>query len=259
FVNQALERRPLLSPAAVVAAPAETTGVQYRALRDAVRSAGISRIHVVAKSLAACVGSGVPVDHAPSTLVLDLGAGVTEIAVISAGMVTLARSLPYGGIDLDEALRRYLRRRAGIQLTRAAAEDIKLRVGTLDPAQVKQDLNLLDVLPPGADTSISPGDLATVLAEAVEPIVEEVRWILEQLSPREWGDIETGGAMLCGGGALLRGFAQLLSTQLGLRVAVAEDPLGATVLGLSAIAGDVKSLSLDGEHVVSMGLSSSLY
>lgn len=259
FVSQALDRRPILSPAAVVSAPAESTGVEYRALRDAIRAAGISRIHAVAKSLAAGVGGGVPVDHAQSILVVDLGAGITEISVMSSGMLSLARSLPFGGVDLDEALRRCLRRHAGVQVSRAAAEDIKLRIGSVDPALAKDTLDLSGMVPSGVEAKIAGSDLAAVLAEAFEPIVEEVQWVIEQVAPKEWAEIEPNGVLLCGGGALLRGLPELFASRLGIRATVAEDPLGATVLGLSAIARDMKSLSADGEHLVSMGLSSSVY
>jgi rod shape-determining protein MreB len=259
FVSQAMERRPLLSPAAIVSAPAETTAVQHRALRDAVRAAGLSRVHVVAKSLAAAVGAGVPVEQAQSVLTIDLGAGVTEIGVASGGMLTMARSLPYGGIDLDERLCRHLRRYAGIQISRAAAEDIKLQVSAVDPTLARNSLNLSGMMPPGVEFKMAASDLAVFLAEAVEPIVEEVRWVIEQLAPKQRAEIEESGAVLTGGGACLRGLPELISTQLGIRVRVADDPLAATILGLASIAKEAKHLSIDGEHNVSLSLTSAVY
>lgn len=259
FVSQALERRPLLSPTAIVSAPAEATGVEYRALRDAVRAAGLSRVHVIAKSLAASVGAGLPMDHSQSVLVLDLGAGLTEIGVVSSGMLTVARSLPWGGVDLDEALRRYLRRAAGIQISRAAAEDIKLRVGTVDPAQAKDSIDLSGMITPGVQAKVTAPDLAVALAESLEPVIEEVRWVIEQLAPRQRAEVEHNGAVLSGGGALLKGLPELLSAHLDIRMTVAEDPLSATILGLSAIASDMKRLWMDGEHMVSVSLSPSIF
>lgn len=253
FLPQALERRMLISPPAVVAAPLETTGVQFRALRDAVRAAGVSSVHVVAKSLAASVGAGVPVDHTESVLAIDLGAGLTEVAVVSMGVVTWGRSIPVAGVDLDEALRRFVWRQTGLLLSRAAAEDIKLRVGAVDPSLAGDVAEIGSAVEAG-DNSIASGDVAVLLAESLEPIFDEIQWGLDQLPPRQREEIARNGAVLTGGGALLKGVSQLFSARLGLRTTVAEDPLSATILGLAAIADDVASLSPDGEQTVRIGL-----
>ena len=128
FLRRAMPTRPIFSPTALVSAPAETTGVEYRALRDVLRAAGISRVYSVPKSLAACIGAGLPLEHPDSVLVIDMGAGVTEVAVVAMGMATASSSVCMGGNDIDEALRRYLWRTAGVRLSRASAEDIKLRL-----------------------------------------------------------------------------------------------------------------------------------
>lgn len=254
YLRKAMPNRPLLSPGAVVSAPAETTSVAYRALRDAVRSAGLSRIYPVPKSLAAAVGSGMSLDHPESVLVVDLGAGITEISVVGMGMVTATRSMLFGGQDLDEALRRYLWRSAGLRLTRASAEDVKTRVGAVDPGLTSNSMDLSALAPPGMEARVHTGEMAGVLAEAFDPLVDEVQWVLEQLAPRQREEVQGNGGLLTGGGALLKGLPELMSSRLGIKVVVAEDPLSATILGLGAIAADIKNMGLDEGRLMRMGL-----
>lgn len=254
YLRQAMAQRPLFSPAAMVSAPVETTGVAYRALRDAMRAAGISRVYPLPKSLAAAVGAGLPLDHPESVLVIDLGAGITEIAVVAMGMVTAGCSMTFGGIDLDEAVRRYLWRTAGLQLSRAAAEEVKTRVGAVDPALAGNSMDLSAMAPPGVEAKVSASELAGVLAEALEPLVDQAQWVVEQLAPKQREEIAVNGGLLTGGGALLRGLPELLSSRLGLRLVVAEDPLSATVLGLGAIANDIKNMAFDEGRLLRMGL-----
>jgi rod shape-determining protein MreB len=246
--------RPVFSPTAVVAAPAETTGVEYRALRDVLRAAGISRVYSVPKSLAACIGAGLPLDHPESVLVIDLGAGVTEIAVVAMGMATASSSMSTGGIDIDEALRRYLWRTIGVRMSRASAEDIKLQVGSTDPAMVDDTLDLSALTPPGVESKVSARELAGVLEERMEPLIDEVSWVLGQLGPKQQSEIHGNGGVLTGGGALLRGLPEMLSARLGIRLVPAEDPLSATVLGLSAVASDIKNRAFDEAKLLRMGV-----
>jgi rod shape-determining protein MreB len=254
LVGRAVQRRSLLSPAAVVSTAAQCTGVERRALVEAVRAAGFSRVYPVAKSLAAGAGAGLPITGEESLLVIDLGAGVTEIAVVAMGMATVVRSVPVGGIDLDEAVRKYLWRQAGIQVSRAAAEDVKLHVGAVDPALCSNSLDLSALGPPTMETKISAADLATVLADALEPVLDEAAWTLEQLAPRQRSEIAARGGVLTGGGALLKGLPELLSRRLGIPMSVAEDPLGATLLGLGAIAAELRPMPPDAERLVHLSL-----
>jgi rod shape-determining protein MreB len=254
FLRRAMPTRPVFSPTAVVAAPAETTGVEYRALRDVLRAAGISRVYSVPKSLAACIGAGLPLDHPESVLVIDLGAGVTEIAVVAMGMATASSSMSTGGIDIDEALRRYLWRTIGVRLSRASAEDIKLQVGSTDPAMVDDTLDLSALTPPGVESKVSARELAGVLEERMEPLIDEVSWVLGQLGPKQQSEIHGNGGVLTGGGALLRGLPEMLSARLGIRLVPAEDPLSATVLGLSAVASDIKNRAFDEAKLLRMGV-----
>ncbi len=239
FVRRALERRPVFSPQAVVAVPAEISEVGRRAVRDALRAAGVSRVFAIPKSLAACLGSGLPAEAPDSRLVIDMGAGITEVGVVSMGMLTAARSIPLGGADLDEAIRKFLWRNLGLALSQAEAEQIKLHVASVDPAQAGNSLDLSSLLPPGRTTSIESADIAGVLAEALEPLADEIAWTIEQLGAKQRQEVQANGAVLCGGTALLRGLADLLSSRLALRVFVAEDPLSATILGLGAVASEL--------------------
>jgi len=241
FIRRALDRRPLFSPHAVVAVPAELSGVGQRAVRDALRAAGASRVYAIPKSLAASLGAGLPVDGPESRLVIDLGYSGAEVGVVSMGMLTAARSIAYGGRDLDEALRRFLWRAAGLSISSAEAEQLKLRIGAVDPAQVSNNIDLSALAAPGVNVRVHPGELATVLAEALEPLLDEIQWTIEQLGAQQREEIRSNGGILCGGGALLRGVAELFSRRLGLPMVPADDPLSATILGLGAVASELSA------------------
>lgn len=254
FLRRAMPSRPVFSPTALVSAPAETTGVEYRALRDVLRAAGISRVYSVPKSLAACIGAGLPLDHPESVLVIDLGAGVSEIAVVALGMASVTSSMALGGLDIDEAIRRYLWRALGLRLSRASAEDVKLRVGSADPATTDETLDLSALAAPGADLKVSGRELAGVIQDRLEPLVDEVQWLLGQLTPKQQSEIQAKGGVLTGGGALLRGLPEMLSARLGIKVVAAEDPLSATVLGLSALVSDIQNRAFDEARLLRMGV-----
>ncbi|MBC7287487.1 MAG: rod shape-determining protein, partial [Armatimonadetes bacterium] len=206
------------------------------------------------KSVAAGIGAGIALSAQESTLVIDVGAGVTEVAVVALGMATVVRSVPFGGVDVDEAIRKFIWRRAGITLSRAAAEDLKLRVRAVEPALAGNDLDLSEIGPPSVDTRIDAAEVALVMAEALEPLIDEVAWVVEHLAPKQRAEISQNGGVLTGGGALLQGLPQLLEARIGVPLRVAEDPLAATVLGLRAIAGDLKHIPLDGELRVHLGI-----
>ena len=204
-----------------------------RVVRDALRAAGASRVYAVPKSLAASMGAGLPMNGAESRLVIDLGAGITEIGVVSMGMLTAARSIAYGGRDLDEALRRFLWRAAGVSISSAEAEQLKLRIGAVDPAQASNSIDLSALAAPAVDVKIQAAELAAVLAEAVEPLIDQIQWAIEQLGAQQREEIRRNGGVLCGGGALLRGIDKLLTKELGVPAYPVDNPTTCVVEGAS--------------------------
>jgi len=255
FIRAALGRRMILfSPAVVVAAPVGTTSVQRNALVTGLRAAGAGPTYVVPKALAAAVGARLPVAGVESHLIVDAGAGATDIGVLSMGTVTAGSTLRYGGDDIDNAIIRAVRRAQGVRMDSASAEEVKIRVGSVHP-----DLGQDKVTVNGTAANNNGGaePLAIVLQgaselllKAVMPIVNEVAWVLEELPPKQRAEVEQAGLTLTGGCALLRGLPELLSHHLGLPVTVAKDPLSCTILGIESIIADLGALTLEGRRFV---------
>ena len=253
FVQMALGRRPIIGPTILAAHPPQITPVEMRALTDAIHAAGGGQIPTVQSGLAAAVGAGLAVDGNTSHMVVDIGAGSTDISIVSLGLVTAGVSLRYGGDDLDEAIARAVKWSQGAKITRATAEEVKVRAGSVDP-------NLTpEIMPVSAPSTNGNGgnkmsadvvveDLSDILGRALRPIVAEISWVLEDLQPRQQQEIAEAGIILCGGTALLRGIDTFVADKLNIPVRVATDPMSCTILGLEAILKNIGALSLDGRR-----------
>ncbi len=253
FIRQALGHRPLFSPAVVVAHPATATGVELQALRHSLAAAGAGQMTMVQKPLAAGLGAGLPLHSEESYLVIDIGAGATDIGVFSNGLVTAGHTVRYGGDDLDEALVRAVRRRRGLRITRSAAEHIKQQTGSVDRSSNPAVVPVDDVITVEEKQHLDSYDIdiawvPQVLTEAFQPLIEELDWIIANLPDSSRRQVERGGMVLTGGCALLRGLDELFRERLQLPVAVAPDPLSCTILGLESILNDLGALSLNGRR-----------
>jgi rod shape-determining protein MreB len=255
-IRAALGRRPLWRTTIVASSTSHATEVEKRALHDALREAGGGQIYLVPKSLAAGIGSGLLVDDAAARIVLDVGAGTTEIGVISMGAVVAGASLHYAGDDFDEAIRRSVKRKENLPISSTTAEELKVQAGAVAPDLAREPVRLQGLFP-GTDQSQSSQaiitDIPEILARAVGPIVGELRWIIEELPPERRADVMQNGIVLTGGCALLRGLDALMASKLGVPVVVAKDPLSCTILGLEAILEDLGRLSLQGQRYVRTG------
>ncbi|MBM3497927.1 MAG: rod shape-determining protein [Armatimonadetes bacterium] len=256
FMRQALGRRPLLfSPAVVVAAPLDASAVQRNALTHSLRAAGAGHTDVVPKALAAAIGARLPVAGVESRVIVDVGAGATDIGVISMGAVTAGCTLRYGGDDIDQALVRAIRRSQGVRVDPVSAEEVKIRVGSVHPdlGQDRVTLNGTSTNGNGGSepTSIVVQGASELLLKAVLPIVGEIAWVLEDLPPKQRAEVEESGVTLTGGCALLRGFPELITHHLGIPATVAKDPLSCTILGLESITADLSALTLEGRRFAS--------
>lgn len=255
FIRQALGRRPLLfSPAVVVSAPLGATSVQRNALTTGLRAAGAGQAYIVPKALAAAVGARLPVAGPESRLIVDIGAGTTDIGVISMGAVVAGTTLRYGGDDIDQAVVRAVRRTQGARLDPASAEEVKIRVGSVHPdlGQDKVTVNGATTNPNGGPepTAVVVQGASELLLKAVMPIVDEVSWVLEELPPKQRMEIEQTGITLTGGCALLRGLPEMISHHLNIPATLAKDPLSCTILGIESIVADLRALTLDGRRFV---------
>jgi rod shape-determining protein MreB len=252
LVTRALGRRPWLHPHVVASCPAEMTPVQARALHDSIHNAGGGQITTVFKPLAAALGAGLTAHDEESVLVVDIGGGSTDVGLVSAGLLTHNRTVPFGGQNLDEALIRAVRRETGLLLDRLTAENIKEQVGAVSGANGAGTYSVRareeDSPEAGAPQDLDISQVPEILGEAFEPLLEELKWAVDSLPQAVQQDLAAGGVLLTGGGALLRGVEELVREALQLPVGVATDPASCTILGLEAIIRDLPALGLAGRR-----------
>lgn len=233
FLASARSQWSLLKPRVIVGVPSGITEVERRAIRDSIEGEA-REVRLIDEAMAAAIGSKLPVTEAAASLVVDIGGGTSDVAVISLKDVVYAVSVRQGGDTMDEAIINYLRRRHHLLIGEATAERVKKTVGC---AHQDFDQHEIEVkgrsLTTGAprSTVISGMEVREAIQEVVGSIMAAVRQALENTPPELCGDIIASGISLCGGGALLRGFDKRISEELGIKVAVCEDPLSAVVEG----------------------------
>lgn len=222
------------SPRVVVCVPYQATKVERKAIRDSVLGAGASHVYLIHEPMAAAIGAGLPVDEARGSMVVDIGGGTTEIAIISLSGVVYAESVKVGGDRFDEAIVAYIRRNYGSLIGEATAERIKQEIGTAYPGGEVREIdvrgrNLAEGIP--RSFTLNSNEILEALQESLAAIVQAVKATLEQSPPELASDVAERGMVLTGGGALLRDLDKLLSEETGLPVIVAEDPLTCVARG----------------------------
>ncbi len=251
FIHRALGRRPWLPPQIVASCPSEITPVGLRALQDSLHAAGGGHVVTVLKPLAAALGAGLTANNEETILVVDIGGGSTEVGIFSAGLVTAARTIPFGGENLDQALLRAVRRDSGLRLSEAQAEQIKEQIGAVNGWSGAPSLSVTtsseDAAEPPAPHDLDAARVPRYLAEAFEPLLNELLWTVETFPRNVQHELTQGGVVLTGGAALLRGVEELVRNTLHLPVGVATDPVSCTILGLEAIMRDLPALALGGK------------
>jgi rod shape-determining protein MreB len=233
FVDQVRPSR-LLRPRMVVCVPSEVTGVERRALEDAAVRSGARRVYVIEEPMAAAIGADLPVNETSASMVVDIGGGTTDVAVISLGGIVTAKSVRVGGDEIDEAVIAHVKSEYSLLLGERSAEDIKVAVGSAFPLSEEtttrvRGRDLVSGLP--KTVTISSQEVRRAIEGPVLQIVELVRATLDVCPPELAGDILDNGVTLTGGGALLRGLDERLRHELGVPVRVADDPLRAVVRG----------------------------
>ncbi len=234
FINQALRGSLFSRVRMVVCIPAGITEVESHAVYDAAKQAGASDIVLVEEPMAAAVGAGLPVADASGSMVVDIGGGTSEVAVISLGDIVTAQSIRTAGDDLDEAIINYIRRKHNLLIGERTAEQIKIEIGSAKPYENETSIeikgrNQVDGLP--KNVVISSEEVREAMADPISQIIDTIRVTLEKTPPELSSDIIERGITMTGGGALLRGLAELIAEETGIPVTVAANPLDCVVLG----------------------------
>ncbi|GIO04917.1 rod shape-determining protein [Brevibacillus reuszeri] len=236
FINQAQKNQGLFSrrPNVMVCVPSGITAVEKRAVEDATKQAGAKEAHTIEEPFAAAIGADLPVWEPTGSMVVDIGGGTTEVAIISLGGIVTSRSIRVGGDEMDGAIMQYIKRRYNLMIGERTAETLKLEIGSAIAPEEAENVDirgrdLVSGLP--KTLSVSSTEIAEALAETVAAIVEAVKVTLEKSPPELAADIMDRGIVLTGGGALLRNMDRLLAKETGMPVHVAENALDCVAIG----------------------------
>jgi len=235
----------LRRPRVVIGIPSGVTEVEKRAVQDAVINAGARQAFLIEEPMAAAIGSRLPVQDAQGSMIVDIGGGTTEIAVLSLGGVVISKSLRFAGDEMNENIIQYARDTLNLLLGPRTAEDIKIKIGSAYPlpeplfAQMR-GRDLVTGLP--KEVTVSDTHIREAIAQSVHTIVDSIKMVIEEIPPEIISDIMHRGIILAGGGALLRGLDQLLMEVTQIPVSVADDPLTCVVRGTGIVVEDLETL-----------------
>ena len=245
FIQKIHNRKALVRPRIIICVPFGITEVEKRAVKESAESAGAREVHLVEEPMAAAIGAGLPIGEPTGNMVVDIGGGTTEVAVISLHGIVFSKSVRVGGDKMDEAIVQYIKRKYNLLVGERTAEQIKIEIGSAHPLDepISMEVKGRDLVEGVPKTLLlSDEEIREALSEVVAAIVETVRVALERTPPELSADIMDRGIVLTGGGALLKRFDKRLAVETGLPVFIAEDPLSSVVLGTSKMLTDFKLL-----------------
>jgi rod shape-determining protein MreB len=234
FIRKVVDGKSFVRPRVLVGVPSGVTEVEKRAVIDATIQAGAREAYLIEEPMAAAIGAGLPVDEPTGNMVVDIGGGTTEVAVISLGGIVTSRSIRIGGDEMDEAIVQYTKRAYNLLIGERTAEDVKISIGSAIAPEKEESYelrgrDLVSGLP--KTVVVTSSQIQQALSEPVAGIVEAVKITLEKTPPELASDIMDRGIVMTGGGSLLRNLDQLLSHETGMPVYVAEDALSCVALG----------------------------
>jgi rod shape-determining protein MreB len=237
--------RKWVRPRVVIAVPSGITEVEKRAVKESAAHAGAREVYLIEEPMAAAIGVGLPVQDAAGNMIIDIGGGTTEVALISLSGIVFSRSVRVAGDELDEAIAGYMKRAYNLMIGERTAEEIKIKIGSAYPMEKEVGMevkgrDLVAGLP--KTLTITSQEVREALLEPISTIVESVRVTLERCPPELSADLVDRGLVLAGGGALLRGLDRLLQEETGLPVHIAEDPLSAVAEGTGRALSEIKFL-----------------
>jgi rod shape-determining protein MreB len=246
FIRKVHRRRYLVrGPRVVICVPSGITGVERRAVKESTYNAGASRVHIIEEPMAAAIGAGLPVSEPTGNMVVDIGGGTTEVAVISLGGIVTSQSIRIAGDEVDAAIISYVKKEYSLMLGERTAEEIKIAIGSAFPAGDDSHAeirgrDLVTGLP--KTIVVSSEEVRKAIEEPVNAVVDAVKTTLDKCPPELSGDVMDRGIVLTGGGALLRGLDERLKHETGMPIMVADDPLQSVALGSGRCVEDFESL-----------------
>ena len=245
FIQKAHNRKMMVHPRIVIGVPSEITQVEKRAVMESAYQAKASEVHLVEQAMMAAIGAGLPITEPSGNMIVDIGGGTTDIAVISLSGIVYSRSVRVAGNEMDEAIMHYLKRKYSLLIGERTAEQIKMEVGSAYPLEkpITMEIkgrNLIEGVP--KTITVEDSEIREALSECVSTIMNGIRVALERTPPELSADISDRGIVLTGGGALLKNLDRRIREETGLPVSIADDPLASVVLGTGRMLNDFKLL-----------------
>lgn len=238
FIKKSLKGTLFSKARVTICIPSGVTPVERRAVKDAAELAGAKKVYIIEEPMAAAIGAGLPVSEPVGNMIVDIGGGTSEVAVISMGGIVTARSIRIAGDELDNAIAGYIRRKFNMLIGERTAEEIKLQIGSAYPGEAVEKMeikgrNLINGLP--ENITVTSDDIREALSEPLSKIIDAIKLTLEKTPPELAADIIEQGITLCGGGALLKGLDTLINSETGMPVYIAEYPLDCVVEGTGRV------------------------
>jgi rod shape-determining protein MreB len=245
FITKAHNRKTLVRPRIVICIPFGVTEVEKRAVRESALAAGAREVYLIEEPMAAAIGAGLPITEPSGNMIVDIGGGTTEVAVISLGGIVFSKSIRIAGDKMDEAIINYVKRKYNLLIGERTAELIKINIGTAYPLEKEKSMEIKgrDLVAGVPKTiTINSEEIREALAEPINAIVEAVRITLERTPPELASDIMDKGIVMAGGGSMLQNLDILLREETGLPVIIAKDPLLCVVLGSGKVLDEIDRL-----------------
>lgn len=245
FIKRAISGGFLSKPRVVICVPSGVTEVEKRAVEEATLQAGAKEAYLIEEPMAAAIGANLPVEEPSGSMIVDIGGGTSEVAVISLGGIVTSKSLRIAGDEFDEAIVHYVKKEYNLMIGERTAEEIKVRIGAAYPKPKEEYMDirgrdLITGLP--KNLSISSAEITEALKEPINAIVDSIKYTLEKTPPELASDIMDRGIMLAGGGALLSGLDKLIKEETGMPVSIAETPLDCVAIGAGKVLDEIETL-----------------
>lgn len=246
FIKKALKGKLFTRPRVIICIPSGVTAVERRAVKEAAQNAGAKRVSIIEEPMAAAIGAGLPVAEPTGSMIVDIGGGTSEVAVISLGGIVTSRSVRVAGDEFDSAIMSYIKKKYNLLIGERTAENIKIGIGSAyqveenEPVMDIKGRNLLNGLP--ENITITTAEIREALSEPLSHVIEAIKVTLERTPPELAADIIDTGIMLAGGGALLRGLDMLIQSETRMPVKVAERPLDCVADGTGVVLENIEKL-----------------